>query len=649
MANSKISQLPKVVLPIRDTDVMSIVQAGDAAGPMSTNKILVSNLLAAGSGRGVSVAWKNEPEIIIVLEPTILQYNLSITQNSVITINRELIPTGKNIAFTAYFNVNDFFSIQFADNVHFQDDKVMSDIGEYYYSFFYDERSDEWFAKLDYSIIHHAASDARYLHVNGKEGNDAASGLSWATAKKTIQAAIDTANEGVGVMIMGYNDGFEYLPTTERIPGLPTSKSFIMKTGVSLYGGCAGTELTPNDIRTREERFTLRLPHGATNLIVPPPAPNQVIRIPILETILSGDLNQENVFNQTVIDGNRYTNLSNNATIVVLGYVTSNTRIRGCVITRSNGVNNAGMLVSGTTFLNFESCIFRDDTSQNAPQTSGGVKLRCVFEYLDIVDSTNNPTIINADYCLRRNSTGRASNMRNSRLTGLVDIQDGTRLTNCYISGQGSFSNSAVTLSNCFFENHTITSSNSFFPHSGSMETIFLNCNFNVPITMVTSRTWLNILIANCTAASSFIEGPVTAINISIVNCICLSPVAGHGSYRNSVFWGNRNNTGTIATLPETARYANCAAEEQNLNGTANINLSSKNTGYANSPYFVKPSPNSGITVVSVDYSILHDSVLKDKGNSEYLLDAASHFQDVGGRPRVVGDEVDIGAYEYQG
>ena len=153
MANSKISQLPKVVLPIRDTDVMSIVQAGDAAGPMSTNKILVSNLLAAGSGRGVSVAWKNEPEIIIVLEPTILQYNLSITQNSVITINRELIPTGKNIAFTAYFNVNDFFSIQFADNVHFQDDKVMSDIGEYYYSFFYDERSDEWFAKLDYSII----------------------------------------------------------------------------------------------------------------------------------------------------------------------------------------------------------------------------------------------------------------------------------------------------------------------------------------------------------------------------------------------------------------------------------------------------------------------------------------------------------------
>jgi len=153
MANLKISQLPDSV-ELKDVDIMPIVQTKEDTGLMETRQISVGNLLAAsGGGNNVSVAWKNQPGTTIVLEPTILQYNLSITQNAVITIDRKLIPTGKNIAFIVYFNVNSLVSIRFADNVRFQDGKVMSQMGEYYYSFFHDERNGEWFAKLDYSII----------------------------------------------------------------------------------------------------------------------------------------------------------------------------------------------------------------------------------------------------------------------------------------------------------------------------------------------------------------------------------------------------------------------------------------------------------------------------------------------------------------
>ena len=153
MANLKISELPNSESPIKNTDVIPIVQTTNN-GMTATRKISVGEFLTTGGGDGISVAWKSELKTTIVLEPDIVQYNLLITQNSVITISREFIPAGKNIVFTACFNVNDFVSIQFADNVHFQDGKVMSNIGEYYYSFFYDGRNDEWFAKLDYSIIH---------------------------------------------------------------------------------------------------------------------------------------------------------------------------------------------------------------------------------------------------------------------------------------------------------------------------------------------------------------------------------------------------------------------------------------------------------------------------------------------------------------
>lgn len=49
MANSKISELPDAVQPLKGTDVLPIVQKTNA-GVMVTNKVSVNNLLAAGGG-----------------------------------------------------------------------------------------------------------------------------------------------------------------------------------------------------------------------------------------------------------------------------------------------------------------------------------------------------------------------------------------------------------------------------------------------------------------------------------------------------------------------------------------------------------------------------------------------------------------------
>ena len=599
-------------------------------GINKTNIEALQNLF--GEFNGVSVAWKDEPGNKIILEPNISQYNLQISQNSTITINRDLIPRGRNIAFTTCFNVSDFVSIQFADNVQFQDGRTMTDIGEYWYSFFYDEEVDMWFAKLDYSIIRFISPTAKFLFVDGKNGNDAASGLTWQEAKQTIQNAIDAADEGDGIMIMGYDDGFEYLPTTERVPGTPTSRSFIMKNGVFLFGGCVGTELTPADIQMRAENVDLKLPSGIVSFDV---------QVPVLETILSGDLNQENTINPNVVNGNRYTGLANNAVRVISGVdLSSITRIAGCVITRANGE-----LIRGSSVLTFSACIFRDDTGTNSNSALGlgGVKLRCVFEFLtNGAQSASN----SSNFSIYRNSTGEVGTVTNLRITGLVTLNT-SHLTNCYVSGSGVVGGQ-LNLIGCFFENHAITGSANVV--TTIQRTIFQNCNFIVPLQLGNGNA-ANVLISNCTANTSIIarhNGGVLT-NISIINCICNSPlILSQFTVRNCVFWGNRTNLGNVATLPNVATYTNCAAEGQDLTGIANINLSSQNTGTDSSPYFTNPSQNAGFTNVPTDYTPLYDSVLKDAGNSGFLT-AENLMFDVRRNNRVVGDNVDVGALEFQG
>ena len=80
------------------------------------------------------------------------------------------------------------------------------------------------------------------LHVNPARSDDSGDGLSWATAKKTLQAAIDAAPANWRVWV---KEGTHY-PTADSSgdtdPADPRTRTFTLKTGVWIYGGFDGTE-----------------------------------------------------------------------------------------------------------------------------------------------------------------------------------------------------------------------------------------------------------------------------------------------------------------------------------------------------------------------------------------------------------------------
>ena len=133
------------------------------------------------------------------------------------------------------------------------------------------------------------ASRIRYVKT---DGNDNADGLSWATAYKSVQKAINELAAQPGVPGEVWVAAGTYEPT-ELINGNGTPASFRMYDGISLYGGFAGTETTKSE-REREESG---MPWDFTN-----------------KTVLQGNTyNDTNTWNST---DNKWT-LTSNSTHVV--------------------------------------------------------------------------------------------------------------------------------------------------------------------------------------------------------------------------------------------------------------------------------------------------------------------------------------------
>jgi hypothetical protein len=80
--------------------------------------------------------------------------------------------------------------------------------------------------------------NATIYYVDAAKTDDAGDGLSWANAKKTLQAAITIAGNGDQVWVKA---GTHY-PTVEVGGTGDRYKTFQMKEGVEIYGGFVGTE-----------------------------------------------------------------------------------------------------------------------------------------------------------------------------------------------------------------------------------------------------------------------------------------------------------------------------------------------------------------------------------------------------------------------
>jgi len=91
-------------------------------------------------------------------------------------------------------------------------------------------------AFLILSIFGNVLIEAKTIHYVKADGTG--DGTSWANAAGNIQTMIDKAVSGDEVWVAKGTYG----PTTETIPRDARSKTFLLKAGVNIYGGFAGTE-----------------------------------------------------------------------------------------------------------------------------------------------------------------------------------------------------------------------------------------------------------------------------------------------------------------------------------------------------------------------------------------------------------------------
>lgn len=75
-------------------------------------------------------------------------------------------------------------------------------------------------------------------YVDASKADDSGNGLSWASAKKTLQAAIDISVSGDQIWIKTGT----YIPTVAAGGSGTRYKTFTLKDGLAIYGGFAGTE-----------------------------------------------------------------------------------------------------------------------------------------------------------------------------------------------------------------------------------------------------------------------------------------------------------------------------------------------------------------------------------------------------------------------
>lgn len=199
-------------------------------------------------------------------------------------------------------------------------------------------------------------SRIRYVKTNGSDNND---GLSWETAYKSVQKAINVLAEQPGIPGEVWVAAGTYQPT-ERLDGPTSPASFRMYNGISVFGGFAGTE------GSKDERAKYTMPWQFTN-----------------KTIFQGStFNGENVWN---ITDNKWSLNSASThvvwfaplsdseqfnTITVLDGVT----IEGGQAKESDALNymgdrGAGVYMSGDyAYLN--NCVVRNNI---APSQGGGI------------------------------------------------------------------------------------------------------------------------------------------------------------------------------------------------------------------------------------------------------------------------------------
>jgi PKD repeat protein len=543
--------------------------------------------------------------------------------------------------------------------------------------------------KTDYIRVCNDA-DAIYVRTGGLDTND---GLSWATAKKTIQAGINTASADWSVRVAKgtYNIAGDYnldfAGKAVHLKGVTAGGSYDVGADWIIDGqntsGRQGVIFQTNEgAHSVVDNFTIQrciAPAGEDGGAIYCTGASPTIINCRIGGATSGNKgeNAGGIYcgagsNLTITDciikrnaatagngGGIYCDASSprisGCTIGVAGQANtaagnngggiycynSNPRItNNCTIEANEADGGAGIYCSGSSPL-IANCTIKDNLASGAAGTGGGI---CLFD-------GSNATITNC--AIYGNSAAYYGG-------GIYSESSTPAITNCTIGAAGANSASDIgggiwlyisspAIANCVITNNAATNvGGAIYCDAGSCPAI-TNCLIaNNSTTAGTSidggggiycTASSNPTITNCTIANN-----TAATNGGGIYCFVSSPVLN-----NTILWGNTTTLlghqiytwkspgpgGTPCTV--TLNYSNYA------NGTGDI---------------------EGTGTVTANNCINSDPLFFDAGSGDYHLDSTTPSPcidagsdalvptgvttDLDGLPRIAGTAVDMGAYEYQ-
>jgi predicted outer membrane repeat protein len=505
-----------------------------------------------------------------------------------------------------------------------------------------------------FGMVQAQAQTTYFVKENG--AGAAATAINWSAASGDLQDVINNAVAGDRIFVMtGTYKPNRPANTPTVINTTSRDNAFVLKEGVNIYGGFAGTETT------LPERLTI----GETILsgdlmgddIANDISSNKTDNA--YHVVIAANLSVGNVFNGFTITGGYAASLTTNNTvntITTVGrryggglYITTSTNLTiSDVISKynyglgdGNGGNKtgAGILVENNSNVTFNNCTIANNVSANNGYGAGASthsSVTVVFNDSKFLNNTSgyaggaislgNGTSANTKFinCLFEGNTATTRG-------GAIDIRGNTpTIDKCIFKNNsspsggaiGNFSGRPTIANSVFIGNSTGGNGPAYGGPTTNFGAIFINCTF---FGNINTRT------AASTGYSAALQIPAAAATTSTY--------PDNKSYiYNSIFFGNKRGDGSNAADQDIQGIAaninvfNTITQNYatGTNVQRNVDPLFRNTTDENDPFFLRLAETStGINA----------------GDNNYI---AGYTTDLAGLPRIaaIGGVVDLGAYE---
>lgn len=435
------------------------------------------------------------------------------------------------------------------------------------------------------------AQDSKTYHVTA-EATDGGDGLSWENAI-TLTEALSRAKAGDEIWVKGYEN------ITGHIYKAPKG-GFVLRSGVAMYGGFAGTETNKNALPTGRHKYQMKY-----------------------QTALVGDIDTNDKASQQLIIYPENTTRTDNATHVLtlqMGVTQDNTN-----------ENNAPTIVSG--FLIAAGNASGENTSANG--RGGGIY---------VVNNSND-----------NNASSRHFRISQCNFANNYGMRGGA------IYVDKSCTNQQSAISYCSFFNNVAGKRGTSENEGGGMwidgtATVY-NCNINNN-TNGGIRLSSTSKIVNC----SVIANTVSAVDLTAAGASGSN--GGGAVYNTVLWHStalSKQDTRPafyFCAFPEV-KVTN---SDTNTDDNGNVWISNENHGTEPAPWFKQSAVTQGYDfsfssnlkqLYSTAFTFEETSALLNKGKLEYYKNFAENLEttstDIMGRTRYQNQDntIDIGAYEY--